>query len=164
MSELMVIVLLFAAGAIVLVAELFIPSHGLLTVVGLGLLVGGVVQTYRIGGEKAGTLVALGCVAVLPVFAVAAVKIWPQTWVGRRIAPPNPVVTTRDTSVPVDELSRYLGQVGTAASTLRPVGICEFDGRRIPCITEFGMVDAGVRVRGVRVAGGQLAVEPVAAA
>jgi len=159
MSEIAVIVVLFGAGILVLLAELFLPSHGVLTVVGVGLLTAGIVQTFRIGGEKAGTLAVLGCLVALPVFAVATVKFWPRTWVGRRIAPPNPVATLRDTSVPVEELSRYLGKTGRAVSPLRPVGICEFDGRRVSCIAEFGMLDAGAVVEGLRLVGGQLAVQ-----
>jgi membrane-bound serine protease (ClpP class) len=162
MSEVTIIALLFGVGALVLVAELFIPSHGVLTVVGIGFLVAGVVQTFRYGGEKAGTIAILACLVGLPAFAVAAIRIWPKTWVGRRVAPPNPVMTLRDTPVPVEEMSRFVGRSGKTVSTLRPVGICEFDGRRITCVAEFGMIDAGVSVEGVRVVGGNLAVQAAA--
>jgi len=159
MSEVGIIALLFGAGALVLIAELFIPSHGVLGIVGIMLLVAGIVQTFRYGGEKAGTISVIVCLVVLPVFAVVAIKVWPRTWVGRRIAPPNPVASTRDSSVPVEEISRYIGQSGRSLSTLRPVGICEFNGRRVSCVAEFGMLDAGVTVEGLRVVGGQLAVQ-----
>src|SRR3972149_2988848 len=143
MSAVAIIALLFGAGALILIAELFIPSHGVLTFVGIALLVAGIVQTFRYGGEKAGTISVIVCLVVLPVFAVVAVKLWPRTWVGRRIAPPNPVVSMRDTSVPVEEISRYIGQTGRSLSTLRPVGICEFQGRRVSCVAEFGLGGAG---------------------
>lgn len=159
MSALPLILLLFAAGALVLVAELFIPSHGVLTVMAIGLLIAGVVQTFRYAGQQAGTLSALACIAGLPAFGFAAIKIWPKTWVGRRIAPKNPIITARDTSVPVDELSRYIGRTGRTTTQLRPVGFCEFDGRRVPCIAEFGLIESGVPVEGVRLAGANLAVE-----
>jgi len=160
MSDVSIITLLFAAGVLVLIAELFLPSHGILTVIGLGLLIAGVVQTFRYGGERAGGIATIACLIGLPVFAVAAVRIWPKTWVGRRIAPPNPILSGRDTSVPVEEISRYIGQTGRSLTTLRPVGICEFQGRRVSCIAEFGMVDSGVTVEGLRVSGANLAVEP----
>ncbi len=159
MSDLGVLLLLFGVGVAMLVAELFIPSHGLLTVMGVGFLVAGIVSTFQTYGEKAGAISIICCLVALPVFTVAAVKIWPRTWVGRRIAPPNPVLTARDTSVPVVELGQYVGRTGRTVSTLRPVGICDFDGRRVPCIAEFGMVEAGVTVEGLRVTGGNLAVQ-----
>lgn len=155
-----VILLLFAAGILVLVAELFLPSHGVLSVVGIGLLIAGIVQTYRYAGEQAAALATLGCLIGLPLFALVAIRIWPKTWIGKRIAPPNPVFTARDTSVPVDEFSRYIGETGESLTPLRPIGVCEFQGRRIPCIAEFGMIDAGTKVEGVRLAGGNLAVRP----
>ena len=161
MSEMVLIFLLFAAGALILVAELFIPSHGILTVIGLGFLIGGVVETFRYAGEKAGVIAALSCIVALPMFGALAIKLWPKTWVGRRIAPPNPRVTARDTSVPTVELSRFVGASGKAISTLRPVGICEFDGRRISCIAEYGMIEAGTPVQALRVNGGSLAVQAV---
>ena len=159
MSEIGIIALLFGAGVLVLIAELFIPSHGVLTFVGIAFLVAGIVQTFRYGGEKAGAISVIACLVMLPVFAVAAIKIWPRTWVGRRIAPPNPVLTPRDTSVPVEEINRFVGQTGRTLSSLRPVGICEFNGRRVSCVAEFGMLSAGVAVEGLRVVGAQLAVQ-----
>jgi membrane-bound ClpP family serine protease len=159
MSALTLIILLFACGALVLVAELFIPSHGVLTVLGVGLLIAGIVQTFHLFGERAGSLATMACLVGLPLFALASVKIWPKTWVGRRVAPRNPIVTQRDTSVPVEELSRYIGQSGRSITQLRPVGFCEFQGRRVPCIAEFGLIESGVFVEGVRLSGANLAVE-----
>lgn len=158
MSELGIILLLFGVGMAVLVAELFIPSHGVLSVVGVGFIVAGVFMTFRHYGEKAGTLAVIACAITLPAFALGAIKIWPKTAIGRRIAPPNPVFLPTDTSVPVAELSRYLGRTGRSVSPLRPVGICEFEGRRISCIAEFGILDAGVTVEGIRISGGDLTV------
>lgn len=159
MSELSLILFLFAAGALVLIAELFIPSHGLLSVLAVGLLVAGIVQTFRVAGYQAGTFAILGCLVGLPTFALAAIKIWPKTWIGQRIAPPNPIFTATDSSVPVEEISGFVGQSGRSLTSLRPVGVCEFHGRRVPCIAEFGMIEPGTPVVGVRMAGPNLAVE-----
>jgi len=158
MSDLGIVIFLFGVGTALLIAELFIPSHGMLTVVSLGLLVAGVVMTFRNYGETAGILAIISCLIAVPSFGLAAIKIWPRTWIGRRIAPPNPKHTRGDTSVPVEELSRYIGRTGKAMSALRPVGICDFDGRRISCIAEYGILDAGAIVEAIRVNGGELTV------
>lgn len=160
MSEVAVIVMLFGVGAVILVAELFIPSHGILTIAGLGFLIAGIVSTFRQYGQTAGTVTIFSCLVVLPIFALTAVKYWPRTWIGRRIAPPNPILTSADTSVPVAEMEHYIGRTGRSVSPLRPVGICEFDGRRISCISEHGMVEAGVSVEGLRISGSNLSVGP----
>ncbi len=159
MSDWMVMVLLFAVGALLLIAEIFIPSHATLTVAGLGFLIAGIVKTFNYAGREAGIGAVFACVVFVPVFAYFAVKIWPKTPMGRRIAPPNPVISSADTTVPIEELNRLIGRAGRTATPLRPVGICEFGGKRVSCIAEFGMLDAGVVVEGVRIAGANLAVQ-----
>jgi len=159
MSEVAVIALLFAAGLLVLTAELFIPSHGLLGVVGVSFLIAAIVRTFTVAGEVAGALSIVGCLVVLPALMVLAVKIWPKTPIGRRIAPPNPIVQTTDTSIPIAELTAMLGCAGRSVSTLRPVGICDFGGKRVSCVSQMGMIEAGVEVRAVGLSGANLVVE-----
>jgi len=163
MSSLGIIGLLYAAGLLLLVAEIFLPSHGVLTVAGLGLLIGGIYQTFVNYGEQAGLLSILACFILLPTMAFFAIKYWRQTPVGRRIAPPNPVLTNADIGVPIDELSALIGKTGKTVSPLRPVGICDFDGKRVSCITQLGMVEAGVEVVAYKVQSGNLTVRPVEA-
>ena len=158
MPEIGILILLYALGILVLVAEIFIPSSGVLCVTGMGLLVWAVARTFQIAGREAGVLAVLTCLVVLPIFAYVAIKYWHRTPIGKRIAPPNPVLTTADTSIPVEELGALIGQTGRCLSPLRPVGICEFQGRRISCLAEFGMIDAGTAVVGTRIAGANLAV------
>ena len=158
MSDVLSIALLFGVGVIMLVAEVFIPSHGILTVVGLGFLIAGIVKTFGYGGRDAGIITVFACMIFVPAFAVVAVKYWHRTPFGRRIAPPNPTLTSADTSVPIDEINSLIGKTGRAISPLRPVGICEFNGRRVSCVAQFGLIDAGAIVEGVGMSGTNLAV------
>lgn len=159
MSDIGILVLLYAAGVLLLVAEIFIPSHGVLSIAGLGFLGVAVVKTFGYGGREAGIIAVFACLVFIPTFAFFAIKYWHRTPIGKRIAPPNPILTSADTSVPVEELSRLIGQDGRSATPLRPVGICNFSGRRISCVAEFGMIEAGVTVQAVRIAGSNLAVQ-----
>ena len=159
MSDLAVLIVLFAVAVLMLVAEIFIPSHGVLSVVGLGLLVGAIAKTFSYAGREAGIVAVFASAVLVPTFALVAIKYWHRTPIGRRIAPPNRSLTTADTSVPVEALSRLIGQTGRTETPLRPVGICKFDGKRVSCVAEFGMVEAGVEVEGVRIVGANLAVE-----
>ncbi|MFQ5463694.1 MAG: hypothetical protein ACE5E5_13845 [Phycisphaerae bacterium] len=158
MPDLVILVILFSVGALALVAEIFIPSHGILTVMGLGFLVAGVVMTFQSAGRDAGIVAVVACGVAIPTFGYLAVKYWPQTTIGKLIAPPNPVITPADTSVPVEEINDLIGTTGRAVSVLRPVGICEFNGRRISCVARFGMIEAGAEVEGVGMTGTNLAV------
>lgn len=158
MSDILILVLLYGFGILILVAEVFIPSHGVLTVFGLGLLIAGIVQTFSYGGRDAGVIAIVACLVVVPAFAFLAIKYWHRTPIGKRISPPNPMLTSADTSVPIEEINSLIGRTGRSLSPLRPVGICEFDGRRVSCVAQFGMVDAGATVEGVGMTGTNLAV------
>jgi len=158
MSEIGILILLYCLGVFILVAEIFIPSHGILSIAGLGFLIAAVVRTFSYGGRDAGIVAVFACLVLVPALAFVAIKYWPSTPIGRRIAPPNPKLTSADHSLPVDELMSLVGQEGRCVSPLRPVGICDFGGRRVSCVCEFGMLEAGTTVEGVGVKGGNLAV------
>jgi membrane-bound ClpP family serine protease len=161
MSALGLIILLCAAGLLLLIAEIFLPSHGLLTVAGLALLGIAVYRTFVAYGEQAGLLAILACFILLPTMGYFAVKYWRQTPIGRKIVPPNPVLTSADTGVPIDELNRLVGKRGKTVSPLHPVGICDFDGKRISCVSQLGTVESGVEVVGIQIQSGNLSVKPV---
>jgi len=158
MAEPLILALIFTAGILVLVAEIFIPSHGILSLVGLALLATGVVRTFMEYGRGTGVVAVLACMIVVPAVAFVAIKYWHRTPIGKMISPPNPILTSADIGVPVEELERLVGQTGKALSALRPAGICDFNGKRVSCITEFGLIDAGVAVEAVRISGSNLAV------
>ena len=158
MSDVAILVLLYGLGVLILVAEVFIPSHGILTVVGLGLLIAGVVQTFSYAGRDAGIIAIFACLVFVPAFAILAIKYWHRTPIGKLIAPPNPTLTAADTSVPIEEINSLIGKTGRTVSPLRPVGICDFNGRRVSCVAQFGMVEAGVAIEGVGLSGTNLAV------
>lgn len=150
-------ILLYAVAAVLLTSEIFIPSYGVLSIVGIGFLTVAIVRTFDYG-NTAGTAAIVASVVLLPTFAVAAVKIWPQTRIGRMISPPNPVYSKEELGTEVQDIEPLVGTYGCTVSPLRPVGACEFAGRRLQCICEVGMIDAGVKVRAVGVKGRNLEV------
>jgi len=157
MGEIGVLILLYGVAVLLLTAEVFIPSHGVLTFVGVAFLVMAIVRTFQVG-QTAGTISIIATVVLLPAFVMAAVKIWPNTWIGRKIAPDNPVYTAKDFGAGTDELLLLVNTSGRTLTPLRPVGTCEFDGKRIQCICESGMIDSGKSVRAIGVRGRSLEV------
>ena len=133
MEEVGTIVILYLIGTGLLVAEIFIPSHGILGLAGLGIFAAAIYMTFR-QSEAAGYIALLASLVFLPTIAVMAIKYWHRTPIGKKISPPNPVLTAADTGDWEARLSPYLGKVGKSLSPLRPVGTCEFDGQRLECI------------------------------
>ncbi|MCO6438121.1 MAG: hypothetical protein J5J06_13590 [Phycisphaerae bacterium] len=158
MSELGLIIALFLVAVLILIAEIFIPSHGVLSIAGVGFLIAAIVKTFQYGGRDAGTLAIFAVLVFLPIFAYFAIKYWHVTPIGRRISPPNPMLTSADIGVPIEELRALVGLRGRAVTALRPVGTCEFKGKRLPCVSELGVIDAGTAVVATGIRNGNLSV------
>jgi len=156
-------VLLFLGGLALLVAEIFLPSHAMLSLAGLGLLIAGIARVFMAHGETAGFFSIIGTLIVLPVLAVIAVKFWHRTPLGKRISPPNPTVGKGEAFSNDDELRALIGRFGRAMTPLRPVGSCEFGGRRVECVAEFAMIDIDQPVEATGQRGRMLVVRPRAA-
>ena len=68
----------------------------------------------------------------------------------------GPPFRRRGDGVPdAEELNKLLGHTGEVITTMRPVGLCEFDGRKIHCVAESEYLEKGERVRVVRIEGAQ---------
>jgi membrane-bound ClpP family serine protease len=136
--------LLLAIGVILLLAEVLLPTHGLVGLAGGGAILCAIFVTSRQNAWAALALL-LGLAAATPFVLAAMVKLWPKTPVGRRLTLP-PVQ-----DAPQEAIVR-VGQTGVTVSELRPMGWCEFDGRRLEAISEHGIVPPGTNVKVVALA------------
>ncbi len=157
MNEAAILVMLYLAAVLILTAEIFLPSHGVLTVAGVGFLVAAIYKTFAYG-QAAGVISIVASAILLPTIMVVAVKTWPSTWIGKRVIPPNPTYARGDFGTDVEALRRFVGVSGRSLTALRPVGKCEIEGQRIECVCETGMIPAGAVVRVVGVRGKNLEV------
>ncbi len=158
-EQILRIALVYIVGAAVLAADFFVPSHFLLSALGLGLFGYGLYQVFMIDAT-AGMVNAALLVVAIPAGFVVAIRNWHRTPIGRRISPPNPTLTAAD-RMPVGDMEALVGQTGRTSTMLRPVGMCEFAGRRVECKTETGVIAAGVEVEAVRVVDRTVVVQPV---
>jgi membrane-bound ClpP family serine protease len=154
------IAIFYGVGMALLIAELFLPAHGLIGLAGLGVLAFGIYETYLVN-TVAGHAGLIATLIMLPIGLYISVKTWHRTPIGRRISPPNPVLTEKD-RLPVEDLRRCLGKVGRTITLCRPVGMCVFDGRRVECTSEQGVIEAGVDVKAIRLVDRTLSIRPTA--
>ncbi len=150
-------VFLYVACAALIVAEVFIPSGGLLSICALACVVGGVAIFFRIS-STAGWLGIVVAVVMIPLLLVGAYRLLPKTRFGRNIILSGPVRDRGDAIPDTAELIKLLGAVGRVLTPLRPVGTCDFSGRRVECVAEAGYVQKGATVKVIRVEGTQLTV------
>jgi membrane-bound serine protease (ClpP class) len=135
--------LCFGIGVILLAAELFLPTHGLLGVLGsLGILAGvGVGFTIN---PWLGVGLLAACLAALPLVGSWMVKMWPRTFMGRHLVLQAPVERTASDPVSV-------GDTGVALSELRPIGMCEIAGQRLEALSEHGIIEPGTHITVVNI-------------
>lgn len=160
MEPLTIAYLLIVIGLALLVAELFIPSGGVLFLLSSLCILGGVVLTFIYGDTATGMITLLSVFVVVPAMAVAMFYVWPYTPMGRRLILPDQDATIANLPVNL-EMDGLRGKFGRALSDLRPAGAVEFDGRRVDTISEGMMVPAGSWVRCVDVRAGTVVVRQV---
>src|SRR5579871_5303219 len=78
---------LIALGLVLLAAELFLPSGGILFVLAIGALVVGVAMTFNesTGGSfSRGMVTLVAVVVIIPIVGPILIHYWPKTPLGRR--------------------------------------------------------------------------------
>jgi membrane-bound ClpP family serine protease len=146
-----------AAGLILLIAEVFVPSGGMIGFLALGLLGVSLWQAFAVSATT-GTMFLVALAVLLPITLAIAVKLWPRTPFGRRmiLRPPSPgEVDPEPLGAPLEHL---LGQYGRTLTPLRPAGMVDFDGRRLDALSEEGLLPAGALVQAVRLRGREIVV------
>ena len=154
---LLLVIFLFFACAALIVAEVFLPSGGMLSVFALACVVAGVAICFR-RSTAAGLLGIAVAVVMIPALLVAAYKVLPKTRFGRQVILARPQRQRGDAIADGAQLAALVGQTGQVLTPLRPVGTCTFDGRRVECVAESGYVPKGKAVQVIRVEGTQLTV------
>jgi membrane-bound serine protease (ClpP class) len=144
-------IVLVAAALLVVVAEVFFVSFGLLSIVAVSLAAGGVVLGFRHSTPFGWSL--LGAVVVgVPLVIRTALRLLPLLPFGRdfQLEPP---------ALEPEAPSPLLGAVGEAVSPLRPAGRALFDGRPLAVVARGPLVRPGAFVRVVEVSGNRVVVE-----
>lgn len=147
--------LLTMIGLLLVVAEVFFPSGGILGVFsGLSFLAA-VYYAYTAGGVVTGLSFAAAEVVLFPVALYFAFKLLPYTPMGRVLVGQAP--TAEEVAVD-DARQALLGRVGVARSKLLPAGAVEIDGRVIDCVSRSQAIDPGEYVKVVEVSANRVVV------
>jgi membrane-bound ClpP family serine protease len=153
MTPALLIILLFAAGAVLLVLEMFLPAQGLVGLVGAAAIVWGIVQGFLLN-QWLGLGLLAGTIACIPFAWTAVLHIWPRTPIGRRMM-------LGEVQPQVSRPAAAVGQRGKTLSELRPAGVCDFAGQRVEARAEIGTIPAGKLVRVVTIDQGRLIVRAI---
>jgi len=157
MSTLAWPLLLLALGLILLIAEAFIPSGGMIGILAVCCLALSLWQAFRQSFDV-GIKFLVADFLLMPLALALAMYLWPKTPLAKRVFLRRPAPEEIEVSHSSQRLDHLVGQFGRALTTLRPSGMVDFDGRKIDALSEDGLIDSGTLIQAVRVRSGQLVV------
>jgi membrane-bound ClpP family serine protease len=157
MSTLAWPLLLLAFGLLLLIAELFIPSGGLIGFLALCCLGLSLWRAFQESPDLGLKFLLADCL-LLPVAMALAIHFWPRTPLAKRVFLARPSPEEIEGSHSSQRLDHLVGELGRALTPLRPSGMVDFDGRRLDGLSEGELIPSGALIRAVRVRGGQLIV------
>jgi len=149
--------LLMVSGLFLLIAEVFLPSGGVVGILALSCLVLSLWRAFERSTEL-GLIFLLAELILLPIFIALAFYLWPKTWIAKKVFLKLPSEEEIGESRSGPRLDHLVGQFGRALTPLRPSGMVDLDGRRLDGLAEVGLIPSGTLVQVVRVRSGQLIV------
>lgn len=136
-------------------SEVFVPGM-ILGILGFGCLVAAVVLSYIEYGALTGTLVLGGVSVACLIGFFIWIFLFPKTVIGRKVTNKNHLANDEPA------LSPLLGQEGSALTILRPGGTARIGDRRVDVVADETFIDAGSRVKVIRVEGNHVVVRKIA--
>lgn len=144
---------LVCAGLLILVAEVFVVSLGLLSAIAGGLILTGLILCFK-AGIFWGISALLGTSIVLPFLVMWMLKFFRMELLTRH----NTNGDKGDEEQ--NSLAWLVGKVGKTMTEMSPAGKVDFEGHRIDAISEGLVLEKGTEVRCRLVEGQRVVVVP----
>ncbi len=155
--------ILVAIAAVLFFIEVVVPSGGLIGISAAVVAIAGVVA-FWLEDPVWGAVSTLGLLVVAPLAFHFAIKVMPNTPIGRAMilgSSDDEEEEYRRLQAEAAEREReqaLVGVEGVATTDLRPVGAIRVDDAHLEALSEVGVIEAGTRVRITRVEGNQIKV------
>ena len=154
MNPLGIAVILQLVAVVIIIAEVVIPSGGLLGALAAGLIGYSLYSVFHNLSAEIGYLMLGADVVVLPLVILLGLKLLARS--------PATLNTELSSSAGVTsqrpELEGYVGKRGTALSDLRPSGIAMIEGKRVDVVSRGAYIDKNSDVVVCAVTGNQVIV------
>jgi len=149
--------LLQVIGIMVIIAEIFIPSLGVLTVIALALLSYSLYIVFTSISTTAGVIFTGLDIIIVPLIVVLGIKILAKSPLSlkRELSKQNGVVSQKE------KLETYINMKGTAVTDLRPAGMAQINSQRVDVVTDGEYIEADTPVIVTGVAGNRIVVEAI---
>ena len=157
MGALVIPIILQMVGVIVLIAEIIIPSGGLLGAVSIGLFGYSLYLVFTGISVFAGMIFVVADIIMFPVVLFAGIKLLAKS--------PATLKTSLSKadgySSQSEELIQFMGLTGTAITDLRPAGTGHINNMRVDVVSRGEYIDKGSKILVSAVEGNRVVVRKV---
>lgn len=154
MNNIIVPIILQLAGIMVIIAEIILPSGGLLALLALGLLGYSLHLVFNTISTAAGFMFVIADIIMLPVLVFVGIKLLAKSPVTlrKKLSSSNGVISQPP------ELENYLGHKGTSITNLRPSGVALINNKRVDVVSRGEYIDKNSAIVVSSVTGNQIIV------
>ena len=161
-------ILLLLVGFILIVAEVFLPSGGMILImctIAFGGSIWCAVQAWYGTHPVAFGSYITSLVVLVPTVVIGAFQVFPKTPFGRRIMSAPTLEEVTPHARERQRLSEFVGRIAEATTPLMPGGLVSIDSERLHAFSEGVIIEKGTPVEIVEVRGTRVVVreaDPVA--
>ncbi|MFO8085390.1 MAG: NfeD family protein [Desulfobacterales bacterium] len=149
-------VILQLAGVGIIIAEIIIPSGGILSILAVGVFAYSLYLVFTNISIAAGAILLIVDLVTIPVLIIIGIKFLAR----------SSFVTLRQTlsreqgvTSQSEDMDQYKGVEGTALTDLRPAGMALLNDRRTDVVTRGEYLDKGTPVVVIKITGNQIVVK-----
>jgi len=151
------VIVLFLAGLIAILCEIFIPG-GILGIIGVLLILASVISAFKYFGADGGIVMLVIAAVIAPLTWFFGLSMFPKSPIGKYL-------TLRMSAKPEEgyrpldfELQELVGAEGVAVTTLRPSGIAEINKKRYQVVTQGEIIDRETKIKVIKVEENEIVV------
>jgi len=153
-DSLLLLVILQLVGVAVVIAEIILPSGGILSIAALSVFGYSLYIAFSDISKSVGFAFVAGDLVLIPILVIVGLKLLARSPVTLR----KTLSRREGVSSQSPELDRYLDMQGTAATNLRPAGMAIIDGKRVDVVTRGEYIEKDATIVVTAVTGNQIIV------
>lgn len=153
-STILLPIILQVVGVIVIIAEIILPSGGLLSVLAAGIFGYSLYIVFHDVSTSVGFFFVTADAILIPILVIVGLKLLAKSPATLRKTLSREDGVTSQSS----ELDKYIGMEGTAITDLRPAGTATINGKRVDVVSRGVYLDKDAEIVVSTITGNQIIV------
>jgi membrane-bound serine protease (ClpP class) len=150
----LLLIILQLVGVVVIIAEIILPSGGILSIVALSVFGYSLYIAFSEISKTVGFAFVAADLVLIPVLVIVGLKLLARSPITLR----KTLSRKEGVSSQSSELESYVGRQGNALTDLRPAGIAVINGKRVDVVTRGEYLEKDSAIIVTAVTGNQIIV------